>query len=115
MLNYTIQTKTNVGPFGHHYFEFYKKEITHWDHSKCLFDIQLPELNLRSKLIGILPETDVAEGSRMARESPSQAVEHEIPDHNSGIIISYIFANHFFIIIFFNIIMLHFFLNLLCR
>jgi hypothetical protein len=52
-LEYPIKTKANVGPFAHNYFKDYETETAHWNRCACIFNIQLPELNLRSKLIGI--------------------------------------------------------------
>ncbi|GAU36340.1 hypothetical protein TSUD_321790 [Trifolium subterraneum] len=71
-LEYPIKPKSNVGPLVDNSFKDYETEIAHWNCCACCFNIQLPELNLRSKLIGIPSESgDVsntpAEGSSTLR------------------------------------------------
>lgn len=76
-MEYQIKIKANVGQFGHNYFNDYKKEIGLWERCDCLFNHQMPNLNLRSKLIGIPSESgddpDIfAEGSSRRPTSPSE-------------------------------------------
>ncbi|CAI8601095.1 unnamed protein product [Vicia faba] len=76
-VEYQIKIKANVGQFGHNYFNNYKKEIGLWGRCDCLFNHQIPDLNLRSKLIGIPSESgddpDIfAKGSSRRPTSPSE-------------------------------------------